>query len=106
MEDRIRRDAITRIMCDLELDLEVLGRDWRRDLRPLFAGSWSALDGLRRDGLIELDGWFLRVTSAGRRFLRNIAMCFDTYLQAPVPESVAGRGGVVAMPRPRYSQTA
>lgn len=105
-EDRIRRDAITRIMCDLELDVEALGRDWKRDLQPLFAGSWSRLDGLRRDGLIELDGWLLRVTPSGRRLLRNIAMCFDSYLHAAAPEPAPGQGGVVAMPPPRYSQTA
>jgi oxygen-independent coproporphyrinogen-3 oxidase len=105
-EDRIRRDAITRVMCDLELDLDALGRDWGADLRPRFAESWSRLDPLHADGLVEVAGWRLRVTPAGRRFLRNVAMCFDTYLQASESEPAAGHGSVVALPRPRYSLTA
>ena len=32
------------------------------------------------DGLITLDDESLKVTDLGRFFLRNVAMCFDAYL--------------------------
>ena len=105
IEDRIRREAITRIMCELELDVDALGRHWGADLRPMFVESWSGLDELAADGLVDLEGWLLRVTPLGRRFLRNIAMCFDAYLNASERGAVS-EGQAVSMPRPRYSQTA
>lgn len=105
VEDRIRREAITRIMCDLELDIDALGRHWRTDLRPMFVESRANLDGLAADGLIEVQGQLLRVTPLGRRFLRNIAMCFDTYLAAP-DQGGSTTAQALTMPRPMYSQTA
>ncbi len=105
IEDRIRREAITRIMCDLELDVDALGRHWGADLRPLFVENWAGLRELAADGLVVVEGWLLRVTPLGRRLLRNIAMCFDAYLHAPEGGALA-EGRSVAMPRPRYSQTA
>ncbi|MBU3694650.1 MAG: oxygen-independent coproporphyrinogen III oxidase [Rhodocyclaceae bacterium] len=103
--DRIRRDAITRVMCDLELDVAALGREWRTDVAPLFVEGWSRLAPLAEDGLVTLDGWQLRVTGTGRRFLRNIAMCLDAYLHTEA-DAMPAAGQPVAMPRPMYSQTA
>jgi len=105
VEDRIRREAITRIMCDLELDIDALGRHWGTDLRPMFVESRARLGDMTADGLVALEGWLLRVTPLGRRFLRNIAMCFDTYLAAPRHDGNTA-AQPVAMPRPTYSQTA
>ncbi|MFP4352004.1 MAG: oxygen-independent coproporphyrinogen III oxidase [Puniceicoccaceae bacterium] len=76
-EDKIRRDAIHRTMCDLEIDREAFGRRWGIDFDEFFAAGAAGLAGLAADGLLEDDGRRLRVTEAGRLFLRNIAMCFD-----------------------------
>lgn len=103
-EDLLRRDAIARVMCDLELDIDALCRFWGIDLRPMFLASWARLDDLAADGLVQVEGWRLQVTPMGRRFLRNIAMCFDSYLAAADPDA-SGEGQPVAMPRPMYSQT-
>ena len=104
-EDLLRREVITRVMCDLELDLDALARERGADLRPMFRPAWSKLEPLADDGLVVLEGWRLRVTPLGRRLLRNIAMCFDAYLDAP-GAAPAAVGQTVAGPRPRYSQTA
>lgn len=72
-EDRIRRAAIERVMCDLALDMTAL---------PLCVRA-QALPGLRalaRDGVVALEGDALRVPEAGRRFLRHVAACFDAKL--------------------------
>jgi oxygen-independent coproporphyrinogen-3 oxidase len=34
------------------------------------------------DGLVETDGWRVRVTEAGRPFLRTVCAAFDPYLEA------------------------
>ncbi|MEO6146443.1 MAG: oxygen-independent coproporphyrinogen III oxidase [Sulfuriferula sp.] len=93
LDDKIRRDAITRIMCDLELDKAVFARTWGLDFDTYFAQSLTELQALSADELVELTPERVRVTEAGRIFLRNIAMTFDAYLHQPQDAS------------PRYSRT-
>jgi oxygen-independent coproporphyrinogen-3 oxidase len=94
-EDQIRRDAITRVMCDLELDHAAFGQAWDIDFAAHFADSLTELAPLAADGLVELAPGRIRVTELGRQFLRNIAMCFDGYLKQANQEQ-----------QPRYSRTA
>lgn len=93
-DDQIRRDAITRVMCDLELDFERFGREWGVVFRDYFAESLVDLAPLAADGLVEIGANRLGVTPTGRLFLRNIGMCFDRYLKEAASE------------QPRYSRTA
>lgn len=92
-DDRLRREAITRIMCDLELDTAAFGREWQIDFEGYF-DCRAGLESLAADGLLTLEGGLIRVADTGRLFLRNIAMLFDGHLQAPAAD--AG---------PRYSKT-
>jgi oxygen-independent coproporphyrinogen-3 oxidase len=94
-EDQLRRDAITKVMCDLELDMAVFGKAWEIDFAGHFADALEDLKPLAADGFVEVTGGMIKVTELGRRFLRNIAMCFDAYLKQPATES-----------GPRYSKTA
>lgn len=93
-DDRIRRDAITRVMCDLALDFAAFGREWDINFADYFAVSLVDLRPLADDGLVELAPDRVTVTETGRLFLRNIGMCFDRYLKEAAGE------------RPRYSRTA
>jgi len=76
-EDRIRRDAIHRVMCDLEIVRTEFGKQWDIDFDSFFASGHSGLEELLSDGLMTDDGDRLMVTDEGRLFLRNIAICFD-----------------------------
>ncbi|MEO1766067.1 oxygen-independent coproporphyrinogen III oxidase [Thiobacter aerophilum] len=91
-DDRIRRDAILSLMCDLALDRSALAEQWGIDFDAYFADSLQELSKLAADGLVELTSDMIRVTELGRIFLRNIAMCFDAYLKQPLAQ-------------PRYSRT-
>ncbi|HNQ05349.1 MAG TPA: oxygen-independent coproporphyrinogen III oxidase [Thiobacillaceae bacterium] len=93
-DDHIRRDAITRVMCDLELDMDVFGTAWNIDFPSYFADALTDLPALAEDGLVRLEPGRIAVTELGRLFLRNIAMTFDGYLRQ------AGAD------QPRYSRTA
>jgi oxygen-independent coproporphyrinogen-3 oxidase len=93
-DDLIRREAITRVMCDLELDFAAFGREWGIDFGDYFATAVADLRPLAEDGLVELGPQRIDVTPAGRLFLRNIGMCFDRYLKEAAGE------------QPRYSRTA
>lgn len=93
-DDKIRRDVITELMCDLSLSKRAIESRWNVQFDDYFAQSLDLLGPLQADGLVEADGGEIRVTPLGRLFLRNIAMCFDAYLHAPKSEA------------PRYSMTA
>lgn len=93
-DDRIRRDAITRVMCDLELDFAAFGSEWGIAFTDYFADALAALAPLAADGLLTVGADRISVTPTGRLFLRNIGMCFDRYLKE------------AASNHPRYSRTA
>jgi len=93
-DDQIRRDAITRVMCDLELDFAAFGSEWDVAFTDYFADALADLRPLAEDGLVEIAADRVSVTPSGRLFLRNIGMCFDRYLRDAASE------------QPRYSRTA
>ncbi|HET9112962.1 MAG TPA: oxygen-independent coproporphyrinogen III oxidase [Burkholderiales bacterium] len=80
-DDKLRRDAIVSLMCDLELDKIAFGRKWDIEFDLYFENGLRELQEMERDGLVQLTAGRIRVTEAGRIFLRNIAMAFDAYLQ-------------------------
>lgn len=84
-EDRLRADVIMRLMCDLSLNYEVMSKKWGIDFEKHFDHALSQLKEPWEDGLIDWASWGFSVTDRGRFFIRNLAMCFDAYLEpAPV----------------------
>lgn len=73
-DDLRRREVITQIMCNFEIDLGEEGATY-------FAPELEALAPLVQDGLVQREGARLRVTPLGRFFVRNVAMVFDSYLR-------------------------
>jgi oxygen-independent coproporphyrinogen III oxidase len=78
--DKLRRAAINNLMCHFMLDLAALCKASQRAPDAL-DDSLPALLALAEDGLVQLDGRLITVTLMGRRFIRNIAACFDQYLE-------------------------
>ena len=93
IDDRVRKYVIMRLMCDLVLDTGELRDKFAVEFESYFSNSLEKLDPLIHDGLITRGDDGLRVTAAGRMFLRNIAMCFDAY------------NGELRKERPLYSRT-
>jgi oxygen-independent coproporphyrinogen-3 oxidase len=96
-EDHLRRDLITRIMCDMELDTEAFAAEWGINFPEKFADGLAELPAMEADGLVQLQPGRIVVTQLGSLFLRNIAMGFDAYLK----EAAQSLGQ-----QPRYSRTA
>ncbi|PYJ08906.1 MAG: oxygen-independent coproporphyrinogen III oxidase [Verrucomicrobia bacterium] len=84
-EDKVRRETIMRVMCDLSLDYAAMSQRLRLDFAAYFERELESLAGLEADGLVRRSPGGLEVTEAGRLFIRNVAMCFDNTL-APVSE--------------------
>ncbi len=79
-DDRLRGAAIERLMCFLEVDLGAIAQGFEADPR-VFTGALATLEEMAADGLVEIDGWRVRVTGAGRPFLRTACAAFDGYLE-------------------------
>jgi oxygen-independent coproporphyrinogen III oxidase len=84
-EDKIRRETIMRVMCDLSLDFAAMSKILGVNFAEHFAGELAALKSFEADGLIRFSQSGFEVTDTGRLFIRNIAMCFDNTL-APAGE--------------------
>jgi oxygen-independent coproporphyrinogen-3 oxidase len=79
-EDKIRRQTIMRLMCDLNLDYAAMSQLLGIDFAEHFENELASLDDMEADGLILKTPTGLLVTELGRLFIRNIAMRFDAYL--------------------------
>ncbi len=78
-DDRLRREIIERLMCDLEVDLGSYAG--RQDAHaPDLADALTALAPLQADGLVRIDGDHIEVLEAGRLAVRSVCAAFDNYL--------------------------
>lgn len=82
-DDQLRADLIQSLMCQGEIPIAALERRYAIDFGIYFADSLERLQPLAADGLVRIAPERITVTSKGRLLLRNIAMCFDRYLDQP-----------------------
>jgi oxygen-independent coproporphyrinogen III oxidase len=79
-DDRLRRDVITQLMCNLELRFDEFEAAYGIHFADTFEPELERLHGFAQDGLVSISGSKLEVQMAGRMLVRNIAMVFDRYL--------------------------
>ena len=83
-DDQLRADLIQSLMCQGEVPIAALERRYAIDFDLYFTDALQRLEPLAADGLVRVEPGRIKVTSKGRLLLRNIAMCFDRYLDQPV----------------------
>ncbi|MDI1252799.1 oxygen-independent coproporphyrinogen III oxidase [Thermomonas sp.] len=86
-DDQLRADLIQQLMCQGEIPMRALERRHGIHFREYFADALVKLQPLVDDGLARIEADRITVTSRGRLLLRNIAMCFDRYLDQPVTDT-------------------
>ena len=79
-DDRLRRDAIMRLMAGLEVDLAEMARAHGQE-PALFDAALMALEPLVADGLCLIEGYHVSVTKQARFFVRNVAARLDAFWQ-------------------------
>jgi len=79
-DDRLRRDIITQLMCNLELRFDEFEAMYGIRFADTFEPELERLRGFEQDGLVSVTDGKLEVRTAGRMLVRNIAMVFDRYL--------------------------
>ena len=80
-DDILRRDVITRLICNFELDKRAIESEYGIDFASYFATELPDLAQLQEDGLIVTDDDTIKVLPAGRLLIRNVCMVFDRYLR-------------------------
>jgi oxygen-independent coproporphyrinogen-3 oxidase len=78
-DDRLRRDVIERLMCDLAVDLDTVAAPYGRSGDD-FQTELDSLRPLVADGIAEIEGHRVRVPEGARPLVRIAAAAFDTYL--------------------------
>ncbi|MFP7721335.1 oxygen-independent coproporphyrinogen III oxidase [Lysobacter sp. A3-1-A15] len=85
-DDQLRADLIQSLMCQGQIPIDALERRYLINFGEYFADALDRLHPLMEDGLVRVEERRIVATSRGRLLLRNIAMCFDRYLDpSPVP---------------------
>jgi oxygen-independent coproporphyrinogen-3 oxidase len=80
-DDHIRRRAIMKIMCDLELEFASVENEFGIDFRDYFKDTFTKFKPFIDDGLLVVKDEKIEITDCGRLVIRNIAMCFDAYIE-------------------------
>jgi oxygen-independent coproporphyrinogen-3 oxidase len=80
LDDMIRRDVITRLICNFQLDISSFERKWRINFAVHFARELERLQGMVEDELLVIEDRKITVQQRGRLLIRNICMQFDAYL--------------------------
>ena len=80
-DDRLRRTAITQLICHFALEFAALEKQYGIVFADYFAAELQELGDMQADGLLELSASGIQVRPAGRLLIRNICMVFDAYLR-------------------------
>lgn len=81
-DDKIRKEVIMQIMCQMGLSFDEIEQAWGIAFQEYFSSNLDRLTALQNDMLVDINPGKVEITEQGRLFLRNIAMCFDRYLDA------------------------
>ena len=85
-DDHIRKETIMQLMCNLEIDKRRVEKEFDIVFDDYFAEDLKKLDAFTREGLLEVGPDKISVAGSGILIIRNIAMCFDAYLEQMMKE--------------------
>lgn len=80
-DDKLRRQIITRLICDFELSIVEIEQEYGIQFKEYFADAYPQLEQFAEDGLLQYNWKNIVVLPAGRLLIRNICMAFDKYSQ-------------------------
>lgn len=78
-DDHLRRDVITQLICNFQLDEAAIEQRHQLSFDDYFAEELTELRSMAQDGLLALEPKRIRVLPRGRLLIRNICMVFDKY---------------------------
>jgi oxygen-independent coproporphyrinogen-3 oxidase len=85
-DDHIRKETIMQLMCHLEIDKRAIERKFGVDFEEYFAADIPKLDVFIAENLLENNTDKIKIVGSGKLIIRNVAMCFDAYLEKMMRE--------------------
>ena len=80
-DDILRREVITNLMCNFELDFKQIEDKYKINFKDYFAWGLGNLTEMENDKLVSVKDNKIEVTQMGKLLIRNIAMNFDGYIE-------------------------
>jgi len=85
-DDHVRKETIMQLMCNLEIDKPRVEKMFRIDFDTYLAADLPKLQPFVDDGLVSVEAERISVIGSGILIIRNLAMCFDAYLEKMMRE--------------------
>lgn len=85
-DDHVRKETINQLMCHLEIDKRGIEAQFGIDFEEYFALDIPKLRTFIDEGLLENGKDKIKIIGAGILIIRNVAMCFDAYLEKMMKE--------------------
>ena len=85
-DDHVRKETINQLMCHLEIDKRGIEVKFDINFEEYFAADVPKLQTFIDEGLLENDKDKIKIIGAGILIVRNVAMCFDAYLEKMMKE--------------------
>jgi len=80
-DDHIRKETIMQLMCNLEIDKRRVEQKFKIKFDEYFRYDIAKLDAFTREGLLDANRDKITIIGSGILIIRNVAMCFDAYLE-------------------------
>ena len=85
-DDHVRKETINQLMCHLEIDKRGIEAKFGINFEEYFALDIPKLQTFIDEGLLENDKDKIKIIGSGILIIRNVAMCFDAYLEKMMKE--------------------
>lgn len=85
-DDHIRKETIMQLMCHLEIDKASIERQFDIQFDKYFAAEIAKLKEFEEEGFVSATTEKISIIGSGILVIRNIAMCFDAYLEQMIKE--------------------
>ena len=85
-DDHVRKETIMQLMCHLEIDKRDIERKFGIDFEEYFKNDIPKLDIFINENLLENKTDKIQIIGSGKLIIRNVAMCFDAYLEKMMKE--------------------
>ncbi len=85
-DDHVRKETIMQLMCHLEIDKRGIERKFEIDFEEYFKDDIPKLQTFIAENLLENNTDKIQIINSGKLIIRNIAMCFDAYLEKMMKE--------------------
>jgi oxygen-independent coproporphyrinogen III oxidase len=80
-DDILRREVISQLMCNFELDIPEIEKEFKINFKEYFKTALINLEEMVKDNLVEISDSKITIKGMGKLLIRNAAINFDGYIE-------------------------